>query len=89
MQQQNRLLNFYCLYVLYILVVHRSKQWWFVNNPPVSSRGQGSTLVTNDKNKKLKQKHKNKNSVIDMKKCQSELRAALDLPLWVTSEIYI
>ena len=36
----------------YIFVVHRSKHWWFVNNPPVSSTGQGSTVVSNDKNKK-------------------------------------
>ena len=56
------------LYFIYIFVVHRSKHWWFVNNPPVSSRGQGSTVVTNDKNKihKYKQKQKHKNSVIDM-----------------------
>ena len=26
-------------------VVHRSKHWLFVNNPPVSSRGLGSTVV--------------------------------------------
>ena len=45
MQKQNRLLNFYFLYVLYIVVVHRSKHWWFVNNPPVSSRGQVSTVA--------------------------------------------
>ena len=35
-----------------------SKHWWLVNNPQVSSRGQGSTVLTNDKNKKYKYKNK-------------------------------
>ena len=32
-------------------------------------------------------KRTHKNSVIDMKKCQPELRATLDLSLWVTPEM--
>ena len=51
------------------------------------SAPEDKAVVTNDKNKKLKQEHKNKNGVIDMKKWQSEPKAALDLPLWVTSEM--
>ena len=40
------------LFMFYILLLSTDQTTgWFVNNPPDSSRGQGSTVVTNDKNK--------------------------------------